>query len=37
MENPEQPKTEASSGEILDELHNLGKNLKGAFTVSLGK
>jgi hypothetical protein len=28
MENPEQPKTEASSGEILDELHNLGKNLK---------
>ena len=28
MENPEQPNTEASSGEILDELHNLGKNLK---------
>jgi ElaB/YqjD/DUF883 family membrane-anchored ribosome-binding protein len=28
MENPEQPKAEASSGEIMDELHNLGKNLK---------
>jgi len=28
MENPEQPKTEATSDELLNELRNLGKNLK---------
>ena len=28
MDNPEQPKTEPSSDEIWNELHNLGKNLK---------
>ena len=28
MDNPEQPKTESSSDEILNELRNLGNNLK---------
>jgi hypothetical protein len=28
MENPEQPNTTPPSNELLDELHNLGKNLK---------
>lgn len=28
MDNPEQPKTEAASDEILKELRNLGNNLK---------